>query len=158
VKITAWRIVQARHQARAFDGEGARLNPGRWNHPGIPLVYTAGSLALAALEILVQVEIVEVLRLYVCIPVAFDEAFCRKLDLPHLPKNWSDNPIPVSTRDLGSAWAKRLDSAVLGVPSAIIPLETNYLLNPLHPDFPKIEIGTASPFRFDARLLKHLRS
>jgi len=153
VKITAWRIVQARHQDRSFDGEGAKQNPGRWNHPGIPLIYTAGSLSLAALEILVHVEIVEVLRLYVCIPVVFDEALCRRLDLRHLPKNWSDNPIPISTRDLGSAWAKRLDSGLLAVPSAVIPLETNYLLNPRHPDFPKIEIGTGSQFRFDARLL-----
>jgi len=158
VKITAWRIVQARHQTRAFDGEGARHNPGRWNHPGILFIYTAGSLSLAALEILVHVEIVEVLRLYVCIPVFFDETLCRRLDLRHLPKNWSDNPIPISTRNLGSAWAKRLDSAVLSVPSAVIPLDTNYLLNPRHPDFPKIEIGTASRFRFDARLQKHLKT
>ena len=158
MKITAWRIVQARHQARAFDGEGAKLNPGRWNHQGVPLIYTAGSLSLAALEILVNVEIVEVMRLYVCIPVVFDETLCRRLDLRHLPKNWSDNPIPISTRDLGSAWAKRLDSPVLGVPSAVIPLEANYLLNPRHPDFLKIEIGTASKFRLDARLLKHLKT
>jgi len=154
VKITAWRIVQARHLATAFDGKSAELNPGRWNLCGTPLIYTAGSLSLAALEILVHVEIPEILRLYSCIPVSFDESLCKRLDARVLPKNWSNDPIPASTRNLGSSWARKRESAVLAVPSAIIPLERNYLINPLHPDFEKIVIGSAGRFRFDTRLLK----
>ena len=54
--IYSWRLVHARYVAHAFDGEGARLYGGRWNSPGRPAVYTAGSLALAALEVLVHMQ------------------------------------------------------------------------------------------------------
>ena len=50
----AWRIVSARFQAQAFDGEGARLHGGRWNNPGARVVYCAGSVSLATLEMLVH--------------------------------------------------------------------------------------------------------
>ena len=49
--IRAWRIVKARHALRAFTGEGAHLYGGRWNSPGVAVVYTAGSAALATLDV-----------------------------------------------------------------------------------------------------------
>jgi RES domain-containing protein len=62
MKITTWRIIKAQHAHRAFDGEGARLAGGRWNKIGIPMIYTADSLALAALEIMVHLPGSELLK------------------------------------------------------------------------------------------------
>jgi RES domain-containing protein len=71
-----------------------------------------------------------------------------------LPRNWRAYPPPQALADLGSRWAVALASAVLAVPSAIIPQEFNYLLNPLHPHFKRIQIGRPEPFSFDPRLRK----
>jgi len=73
MKINTWRIIKAQHAHRAFDGEGARLAGSLWNKIGIPMVYTADSLALAALEILVHLPGRELLkRKFLRIPVRFD--------------------------------------------------------------------------------------
>jgi RES domain-containing protein len=81
----AWRIVQTQHAERALSGEGARLYGGRWNHKGTPLVYTASSLALAALELLVHLETSQILEAYVGISVEFAEEQCHKLAPSRLP-------------------------------------------------------------------------
>ena len=56
--IRAWRIVKTRYSADAFSGEGARLYGGRWNSPGVAMVYTAGSKSLATLEVLVHLDMI----------------------------------------------------------------------------------------------------
>lgn len=149
---TAWRIISPKRAAAAFSGEGARLYGGRWNPPGVSLVYTAESRALAALEILVHVDDGELLEEYLCIPVSFEKHVCRVLNLNDLPFDWRASPAPVSTRRMGEQWALERLSAVLQVPSVLIPGESNYLLNPLHPDFRKLSIGSPQPFEFDPRL------
>lgn len=154
MKITAWRIVQARHLPIAFTGEGAQNYPGRWNLRGTPVVYTAGSLSLASLEILVHLGHAEMLHRYMCIPVSFDDSLCRQLARSDLPPDWAADPAPDSTRTLGARWVADGSSAVLAVPSAIVHIETIFILNPRHPDFRRITIGNASEFRFDPRLLK----
>jgi RES domain-containing protein len=152
VIITAWRIVQERHLSTAFSGEGAARFPGRWNERGVPMVYTASSLSLAALEILVHIGGEATLQNYVCIPVSFDAALCRQVPASDLPELWSADPAPDSTRALGAQWVKDSSSAILIVPSAVVPIESVYLINPRHMDFPRITIGGESCFRFDARL------
>jgi RES domain-containing protein len=149
---TAWRIVQAGRARDAFSGEGARRYPGRWNDAGTPMVYTAESLSLAALEMLVHLGAPELLARYVCIPIRFDDALCVRPAIGDIPRNWTDNPPPASTRRFGSAWAADASSAVLAVPSVVIPTETVFLLNPLHPDFSKIRMGGTKDFSFDSRL------
>ena len=71
-----------------------------------------------------------------------------------LPREWRNLPRPLALADLGSRWAAVRETAVLAVPSAIIPHELNYLLNPLHPHFKRIRIGRREPFSFDPRLGK----
>jgi RES domain-containing protein len=74
------------------------------------------------------------------------------VDLATLPKGW-DGAVPVDdTRIIGREWQLRDDSAVLSVPSAIVPRERNYLLNPDHRDFSRIEFAAPVPFQFDPRL------
>lgn len=148
--IQAWRIVKERHAATAFSGEGARLYGGRWNSAGASVVYTSGSKALAALEALVHLNPPVIFK-YVAIPIEFDDAILEAASA--LPTDWREQPPPPSTRDMGDLWVKESRSAVLEVPSVIVPVEPNYLLNPAHPDFTKILIGTPEPFAFDPRLL-----
>jgi RES domain-containing protein len=150
---TVWRLVTARFAQTAFTGEGGRLYGGRWNRKGTPVVYTAGSQSLAMLEMLVQDEPLR--ARYVMIPVLLP----TNLNVEHiapeqLPANWRDPAARQELQALGTEWAKRRSSAVLTVPSAVIPAETNYLLNPLHLAFAKIEIGEPQDFVTDLRLLK----
>ena len=149
--FTAWRIVKAKFAASAFDGEGARRFAGRWNSKGTPMVYTAGSQALAVLELLVHLEDSDLLKHYRLIPVTFDNAMVKVLDLKTLPTNWNRRPTPTSVRALGDAWIASGDSAVLQVPSVVVPGENNYLLNPRHPDLAKMNIGKPQTYRLDPR-------
>jgi RES domain-containing protein len=149
---TAWRIVKRKHARTAFTGEGARRYGGRWNSPGTAIVYTAESQSLAALEMVVHLDSSELLRNYVVFEVDIDESLVVKIGLAQLPRNWRADPPPKRVREVGDAWAKAATSAVLQVLSATLPAEHNFLLNPHHPDFPKLVIGKPSSFQFDARL------
>ncbi len=150
--ITAWRIVKARHARSAFNGEGARLFGGRWNNKGTPMVYAAGSQSLAVLEMLVHLEAAELLGHYVLIPVTFDHRLARTLAARSLPAGWRRSPAPAATRRIGDRWVNAAQSAVLQVPSVLVPGESNYLINIVHPDFRKISIGRAQAYAVDPRL------
>lgn len=154
MSVVAWRIVKSRFAKQAFTGEGARRFGGRWNSPGHAVVYTAESQALAALEILVHVDSEKLLRKYVAIPVTIEEDLISSLDMAKLPRNWKAFPVPPATRMLGDHWVFSRESAVLRVPSVVIPNESNYLLNPLHKDFKKLIVGAPKLFRYDLRLTK----
>ena len=153
--VIAWRIVAARRSEKAFTGKGASVDPGRWNHEGTPVVYTAAALSLAALEILAHATIEQLAtQSFVAIPAAFEDQLIRKIDLAALPEEWSGFQVLQATRDIGTIWAQSGASAVLAVPSAIIPIEFNYLINPRHPDFSRISIGKPETFHFDKRLMR----
>lgn len=152
--LTSWRIVKARHAANAFDGDGARVEGGRWNSPGTPMVYTSQSAALAALELLVHLGRGSILSAYVLIPCTFNDALLYRLDRGRLPKNWRSYPAAPELQLIGDEWAKSDTSAVLEVPSAVIDTDSNYLLNPTHPGFQTISVMDPQPFEFDLRLLK----
>jgi len=156
VTVAAWRITRAEFAGSAFTGEGAARFPGRWNAAGMPVVYLSGNLSLAVLEILVHIESVEALERFVCIPVEFAAAEVTRVDAARLPGGWRAFPASESTRRLGADWHRGGSSVVLGVPSAVIPEERNYLVNPGHPHFARIRPGVARPLPFDSRLLKHL--
>lgn len=146
----AWRIVKAKHAATAFSGEGAAATGGRWNSRGIPVVYASSTQALAVLESLVHLNPPVPFR-YASFRIEFDDALVANPGL--LPEDWALEPPGPASKSIGDAWVRASRSAVLAVPSAIVPMESNYLLNPAHPDFPKILIGPSLPFAFDPRLL-----
>lgn len=75
-------------------------------------------------------------------------------DFHHLPKSWNASPVPLETQQIGDRWIRENASAILEVPTLIIPLEKNYQLNPAHPDYGEIIIGAPPEFRFDERLKK----
>ena len=147
--ISAWRLVKAAYVSHAFDGEGARLYGGRWNSPGRPAVYTAGSLALAVLEILVHIKSRQELNQYIKIALTFDESLVTPVQPEDLPSNWQQGRTPTETQTLGDRWLDQDVSPILRVPSVIIHEEWNYMLNPLHLRFDEIHNGTPESFTFD---------
>ncbi len=150
--IRAWRIVNARNAAAAFSGDGSRRSGGRWNSRGNRAVYLADSLALATLEIMVHRVSYETLQNYVCILATIPKNMIQEVDKKSLPKNWRNDLPPPELRDLGDRWLNEQKSAALKVPSAVIPVEFNYVLNPRHKDLGKIEIAEPLRFPFDKRL------
>ena len=155
MSVHAWRIVKRKYAKTAYSGEGARVFGGRWNSPGFPVVYTAGSHSLAALEMLVHLDSCELLNQYVVAEVNIDPTLITEFDPSLLPRNWRTDPPPAKAKAIGDEWLRDRRSAVLQLPSAIIPSEAVYLLNPRHDDFAKIHFGKFESFRFDPRLVKH---
>ena len=151
--LTVWRLITARFAKSAFSGEGARLYAGRWNRKGIPLVYTAESQSLAMLEMLVQDEPLR--ARYVMIEVRIPKGMTiDRIKVQDLPSDWRDISAREKLQAIGTEWVTKRSAAVLAVPSAVIPAETNYVLNPLHPDFRRIKIGKPQKFETDLRLIK----
>jgi len=157
LNLTAWRIVKRKFRKTAFTGDGARRYGGRWNSKGVAVVYVAQSQSLAALEMLAHLDSGGLLHYYIAIRVSFDSRLVGDVDVSSLPKNWTTYPAPRSLRAIGDNWVSSGKSAVLRVPSVLVPSESNFLLNPRHPDFTKLVIGEPLRFRLDPRLSRRTR-
>lgn len=153
----AWRLVHKNYLSSAFSGEGARLAGGRWNSEGFSVVYMAESLSLAILEIIVHLEFKEALKLYKAIPIAFSESEMGVIDLEMLPLDWNTASPHPATQLIGNHWIRNQSSLVLKVPSAIVPFESNFLLNPVHPDFKKLKSGEPMDLPLDPRMFNQRR-
>jgi len=136
-----------------LSGTGARLYGGRWNSVGQPMVYLASNRSLAVLEVLVHLS-----------PAIFPCDFCMAefavpsdnittLETDDLPNNWQDILSPNQLKKIGDDFLKQQKSLLLKAPSAIVPEEYNYLVNPLHPDASKIKLIKQQSFNFDERLI-----
>lgn len=154
MKRTGWRLVPENHAATAFDGEGARRYGGRWNSPGVPMVYASEHQSLAALEIRVHIDKTGMRKRYKSFAFHFDEDLMEVFPVADLPGDWQQEPPPLSLQRLGDQWIKSGASVILAVPSVVIPRELNYLINPRHPDFARLEIDPPTDFWFDPRMFK----
>lgn len=150
----AWRIEKARRAESAFSGEGARRYGGRWNSRGQRVVYLSQHRSLAALEVMVNSRPLSAVTDYVIIAAEWDDAIMTSLSESDLPPDWQISPPGPATAAVGDQWLRGLRSAVLSVPSAALPAERNFLVNPAHSDFRRIRIGEPESFRFDPRLLQ----
>ncbi len=149
-----FRIVEKPWSGSAFDGEGASICGGRWNSKGTAMVYAASTRALAILELLVHLEDSYIAQQnFVIFRATINDSYIMDLG-KGLPNDWQSDIIPLSTQAIGDDWARQQASAVLEVPSAIIPEEKNYLINPLHSDFKRLMIDKAQSLLFDPRLVK----
>ena len=119
------------------------------------MVYTSSSLSLAALETLAHFDEEEAPDTLVAIPADMpDDVPITRIKISDLAPNWRTTPPPESLAEIGTGWTVARHSLVLAVPSAIIPEDLNYLLNPLHARFKRIRVGLPKPFSFDPRLWK----
>jgi RES domain-containing protein len=150
--MRAFRIVKKRHVLTAFSGDGARAFGGRWNRPGIPMVYAAHTRALAALESLGHFGGAERRLQFVTFEIDFPDALAMKIEAAELPRDWRRAEPGAATQALGSDWQRSGRSAALLVPSVHVPQEYCVLLNPDHPDTDKIMVAYPEPFSFDERL------
>ena len=151
--LSVWRITTAAFARSAFSGEGAWLYGGRWNPKGVPMVYTAASQSLAMLEMLVQDQPFR--ARYLMIEARISSAVTiDRVRVDDLPSDWREIGARGKLQAIGAAWAKKRSAAVLAVPSAIVPAESNYLLNPLHPDFKRLKISKPIMVDTDLRLIK----
>ena len=158
----AYRLIAPRWVDTAFSGEGARKYGGRWNSPGLPMVYLGGSRAITALEMLVHLTSpMSRSKLFTLMEVKIPKELISDYPADILPDGWRDHPPGPLTMEIGDDWLKAggangtsggTGQLALRVPSVIIPEETNILLNPLHPKFSKIEVSTPQNFSFDPRL------
>lgn len=149
----AFRIVKRQHAKQAFNGEGARLAGGRWNSAGQRAVYLSSTLSLAAMETFVHLG-EDIARLdYVYFKVEIPTAVLI-VPLTIKPKGWRNEPPGSQSMRVGDRWLRAGTSVLLEVASAIIPTETNLILNPVHSDMAKLRIQAARPFQFDPRMWK----
>jgi RES domain-containing protein len=150
--MRVWRIARGVYDP--LDGEGPRRFGGRWSSRGAPAVYTAAHLSLAVLEVLVHADpdlIPDDLAVFeVDVP---DDLPLERVTATALPGDWQSMPEHRVCRPLGDGWLARGAASVLAVPSAIVPEETNYLINPAHPESSRVRVVQTRPFVFDPRLL-----
>jgi RES domain-containing protein len=150
--VRTWRICRAAHQG--LDGEGARLHGGRWTSEGVPAVYTSSSLSLAALEYLAHVDVADAPDDLVAMAIQVpDDAGEQTVGPDNLPQGWNRLPDHPACTALGDAWAADGTALLLRVPSAVVPEESNVLINPRHPRAHEVAVVSARPFAFDPRLL-----
>jgi RES domain-containing protein len=151
--VTVWRVFDRRYREDAFTGRASARFGGRWNLPGTRVVYCGGSLSLATLELLVHVEDTESLRGMEWLAAAVALPGPSIHVPPRLPESWRTYPCTRDTQAFGSDWAAAGRRLALRVPSAVIPSEFNYILNPAHPGFRRLKRYPPRPFDFDRRLL-----
>lgn len=153
--IKAWRISKAKHKKTAFTGAGTQYASGRWHHLNVPVIYVADSLALAALEQFVHITEEAKYIHYVSFELEIPPSLIIRVeDIAAIPSRWRKQPPGQKSMTIGSNWVKSGRSAVLSVPSAVIPPERVFVINPNHSDFGKIKIGPAKKFSFDSRVWK----
>lgn len=149
-----WRIAAETRQYKADDlsGGGAAKNPGRWNEAGLAVLYTAPTIALAVLETAAHIDDggLPLNRYLVRIEVPARTWTARQeLDPAALPSTWNAIPAGATSAQLGSQWIKSMASAILLVPSVIVPEERAALINPAHPDASKIKASVVRPFEYN---------
>ena len=150
---SAWRIVRASRAKTAFTGEGPWRYGGRWNSPGLHVVYVSEHQSTAALEIFVHRVPFILGKKYKVFHLQWPDNLTEIFPVKKLPTNWRVSPAPAETMQIGDRWVQERRSAVLALPSAITQADTNFLLNPEHLDFRRIRIAAPIDFDFDPRLL-----
>jgi RES domain-containing protein len=150
--ITAWRITSEPYADTAFSGKGAEEYGGRFNSVGTPVVYTSESISLATLELLAKAGKRQRLSGRVVLPVTFDENHVIAYETEDLPEGWDERPYGPVSQAVGDRWVESEASAVLRVPSVVVPAEHNYLINPRHPEVEELEVGEPRPLARDLRL------
>jgi RES domain-containing protein len=144
--IELWRI--SRH--RDLAGIGGMRASGRWHYAGQPIVYLSESPSAALLEVCVHTAANDVPPEFTLLRITGPDLKTSVIDLKELPSGWQTQP--ETTRDLGTQWLRAKTTALLRVPSAIVPRSSNFLLNPLHRDAKKLRIAETLVYPFDGRI------
>lgn len=153
--VRVYRLIKERFLSTPLSSEGARRLGGRWNPPGVGILYTSASPELALLEQIVHLRSLPYSDLprLVLLTLILPEP-PRLLVASDLSINWRDEADFSANHQAIAPWLARPDVLAIGVPSAVVPDSFNYLLHPAHASFGQISIVRTSAFPIDARLWK----
>lgn len=149
--MRVYSLSKSKH-ARDLTGRGAELSGGRWNSKGSPMIYTSDSIALSTAEIAVRTTLGNIPEDYLLVVYEIPEKSVRTLEVIDLPPDWKSYPHVPSTQRVGGRFLFENEFLVLRVPSAVVPAESNYLINPKHKGIKKVRLVKIEPYSFDERL------
>ncbi|MEJ4044222.1 RES family NAD+ phosphorylase [Erwinia sp. SLM-02] len=148
-----YRLTKTRFAAGAWSGQGAKEAGGRWNSVGTAMVYAAEAASLTMLETLVHLHAANLLDSFTLLSIDVDDELIQMIDNQILPANWAAAEAPLELAEIGDRWVESGDAVALRVPSALSPVEFNFLLNPRHPQFLSVVSRAVKiDFQFDSRL------
>ncbi|EHG3080441.1 RES family NAD+ phosphorylase [Salmonella enterica] len=148
-----YRLTKTRYLMTAWSGLGAKEAGGRWNSVGTAMVYLSETASLTMLETLVHINAPQLLDDFTLLSLDVPDEQIQTFDMNRLPDNWASEDAPAELALYGDNWAESGSSIALRIPSALSPVEFNYLLNPVHPElFDLMATVKKIPFRFDSRL------
>lgn len=149
-----WRIAKqsSKYKATDMDGAGGLYVSGRWHRQGTPVIYAATTIALACLETVVHYDDIGLPVLRILVEYRIPIEVTDKGVNVTLPPRW-DSMTDSDAADVGTRWLEQNSELLLYVPSVIIQMESNVLINPLHPDKALIEVIDHGEFKYDPRLI-----
>ena len=137
----------------AWTGQGAKEAGGRWNSVGTAMVYTSEAASLTMLETLVHLHAANLLDSFTLLSVEVPNELIQEIKRESLPDNWMASEAPSVLAEMGDQWTRSGEAVALRIPSALSPVEYNFLLNPAHPEYPLIVRDAVTVhFQFDERL------
>jgi len=149
-----YRILRRPYSKTPLDGEGAYRFGGRWSSVGVRVAYASEHLSLAMIEYFVHIDRDDPPKDLVVATADIPDSVSRTVvAAKELPTNWRQSPPPARLAHIGDEFVRNGRSAILIVPSVLAPAESNWLINPRHPDFLKIRVHAAAAFRYDTRFL-----
>ncbi len=155
--MQVFRLTRRKYSA-VLSGIGASKSTNRWNSKGTEIIYTSASRALAMAEVLIHLRYCDLPTDYVMLEIFIpDEIIIQKFEEITLPTQWRESPTMGETQEIGNHFIRENHYAVLQVPSAVVPGDSNYLINPNHGDFLKIKIVGREDFPFDKRWKEAVR-
>lgn len=152
--MEVFRLSSSKY-ANDLSGTGAKIHGGRWNRKGDAVLYTAGTRALALVEVLVHTTNAFLPLNYQLITIYIPDDSILTIPTKSLPEDWNNIEPSDSTTKISASWLSATEYLTLRVPSVVVEGEYNFLINPAHPDFSKVKILRNEAFNFDSRLMKH---
>jgi len=150
-----YRILRKPYAKTPLDGEGAFRFGGRWSSVGTRLAYTAEHLSLAMIEYFIHIDPDDPPKDLVAVTAEVPDSVSRhSISAKQLPADWRRSPSLPELSGIGDRFARDGRAAILIVPSALAPSESNWLINPHHPEFSKIRIHPAEVFEYDSRFFE----
>jgi len=149
--MTLYRMAKRRHAAD-LSGKGAELAGGRWNEIGIPALYLAENISLAILETIVHCHTISDLHHRLLLSIEVPEETIEEIPRDQLPSNWNITPWHNFTINYGSNWLSSNNNSILKIPSAVVPSQSIYLLNPKNRKHNLLKISKEEEFLPDNRL------
>lgn len=152
--MQGWRVAKAK-RIHDLSGMGAAISGGRWNHVDVPAIYLGRSPAICSLETFVHTtsRVQPPLKIAL-IELPHDAALYWQPTCDDLPPGWDAVPADRPSMDFGTSWLRSRSHLGLIVPSAVMPLERNIVLNPAHPAMAQVVVREVYDFAYDPRMFK----